>query len=187
MAKKSSRGSGAGKVILGFLFGVAVAVGAGYVWLHQDVLPSTLRGRLPSSPAASSHRSLKSNASPKAPVERHRPVPPFGISEDVFEAGAHIYTVKCANCHGVPGHEASFGKQMRPAATQFWRKASNVQVSREDPGDIYEKIAAGVQGTGMPAFRHVLSDTEIWQVSLLLKNAGKEIPDPVQNILRGKQ
>jgi mono/diheme cytochrome c family protein len=76
---------------------------------------------------------------------------------------------------------------MRPAATQFWRKASNVQVSREDPGDIYEKIAAGVQGTGMPAFRHVLSDTEIWQVSLLLKNAGKEIPDPVQNILRGKQ
>jgi mono/diheme cytochrome c family protein len=60
-------------------------------------------------------------------------------------------------------------------------------VSREDAGDLYEKIATGVQGTRMPAFKHVLSDTEIWQVALLLKNADREMPDPVQKILRGKE
>jgi hypothetical protein len=32
----------------------------------------------------------------------------------------------------------------------------------------------------------VLSDTEMWQVSLLLKNADKELPDPVVRLLQGQ-
>ena len=52
MAKRSSRGGGTGKLILGFLFGVAVAAGAGYVWLHKEVLPASLRNSLPSAPVA---------------------------------------------------------------------------------------------------------------------------------------
>jgi thiosulfate dehydrogenase len=35
----------------------------------------------------------------------------------------------------------------------------------------------------MPAYSKVLSDTEMWQVSLLLKNADKDLPDPVKKIL----
>ena len=35
----------------------------------------------------------------------------------------------------------------------------------------------------MPSYHHVLNDTEMWQVSLLLKNADKELPDPVMQIL----
>jgi thiosulfate dehydrogenase len=35
----------------------------------------------------------------------------------------------------------------------------------------------------MPAYNHVLSDTQMWQVSLLLKNADKDLPDPVTQIL----
>jgi hypothetical protein len=38
----------------------------------------------------------------------------------------------------------------------------------------------------MPAYKGVLSDTEMWQVSLLLKNADKELPDPVAKILQGQ-
>jgi hypothetical protein len=37
----------------------------------------------------------------------------------------------------------------------------------------------------MPSYRKVLSDTEMWQVSLLLKNADKELPLPVTQILTG--
>ena len=190
MAKKSSRG-GAGKVILGFLFGVAAAAGAGYVWLHQEVLPASWRSKLPSAPAESLHGAPgipKTSASPKPLVEHSRRTPPFGISEDVFEAGAHVYQARCANCHGTPRHEAAFGRQMSPAAVQLWRRttAGNVGISREDPSEIYEKTANGVPGSGMPAFRKTLTDTELWQVSLLLKNADQGLPDPVLKILEAK-
>lgn len=188
MAKRSSRGGGSGKVILGFLFGVAVAAGAGYVWLHKEVLPESLRKSLPSAPIETPHGAVKPNGSPKPLVEHPRRTPPFGISEDVFEAGAHVYQARCANCHGTPRHDAAFGKQMSPAAVQLWRKtkAGSIGVSGREPGEIYEKTANGIPGSGMPAFHRTLTDTELWQVSLLLKNADQGLPDPVLKILEAK-
>ena len=53
-------------------------------------------------------------------------------------------------------------------------------------GKTYWKVANGIRLTGMPAFGKVLSDTEMWQVSMLLKNADKEMPDPVMKILQGQ-
>jgi mono/diheme cytochrome c family protein len=44
-------------------------------------------------------------------------------------------------------------------------------------------VANGIRLTGMPAFNHVLSDTQMWQVTLLLKNADQQLPDPVIKIL----
>jgi thiosulfate dehydrogenase len=38
----------------------------------------------------------------------------------------------------------------------------------------------------MPSYKKVLTDTQMWQVSLLLKNADKELPDPVTKILTAK-
>jgi hypothetical protein len=35
----------------------------------------------------------------------------------------------------------------------------------------------------MPSFDHVLTDTQMWQVTLLLKNADQQLPDPVVKIL----
>ncbi|HEY2038536.1 MAG TPA: cytochrome c [Edaphobacter sp.] len=189
MAKRSSRGGGTGKMILGFLFGVAVAAGAGYVWLHKEVLPESLRKSLPSSSSVESpHGAVTTSAQPKPPVEHSRRTPPFGISEDVFESGARVYQARCANCHGTPRHDAAFGKQMSPAAAQLWRKtkAGSIGVSRQEPGEIYEKTANGVSGSGMPAFHRTLTDTELWQVSLLLKNADQGLPDPVLKILETK-
>jgi mono/diheme cytochrome c family protein len=59
-------------------------------------------------------------------------------------------------------------------------------VSDDEAGETYWKVANGIRLTGMPAFSKVLSDTEMWQVSLLLKNADKEMPDPVVKILQGQ-
>jgi hypothetical protein len=78
---------------------------------------------------------------------------------------------------------------MFPAAPQLWKRhghSSVVGVSDDDAGETYWKIANGIRLSGMPAFSHTLSDTEMWQVSLLLKSADKEIPDPVIGILRAK-
>jgi mono/diheme cytochrome c family protein len=121
-----------------------------------------------------------------ARIDREMKTAPFGISEDVYEGGARVYRADCAACHGTPGHDVPFAKYMYPGAPQLWKKHATgnvVGVSDDDAGETYWKVANGIRLTGMPAFNHVLTDTEMWQVTLLLKNADQQLPDPVVKIL----
>ncbi len=52
-------------------------------------------------------------------------------------------------------------------------------MSDDEAGETYWKVANGIRLSGMPAYSHVLTDAQMWQVSLLLKNADKELPRPV--------
>jgi thiosulfate dehydrogenase len=182
MAKKSSSG-GFGKIFVGFLLGV-VAVAAGlFLYLRFGPLPvAVVDAPLP-------FEKDIVQLPLDARIEREAKVAPFGTSEDVFEAGAHIYRAQCASCHGTPGRDVGFAKHMYPAAPQLWRKHAKggvVGVSDDEPGETYWKVANGIRLSGMPAYKQILSDTEMWQVSLLLKNADKELPDPVTRILSGQ-
>jgi len=180
MAKKSSSGSGFGKVFLGFLLGVvAVAVGI-FVYLRFGPLPVAVAD----APFPFEKRIVKLPLN--ARIERETKTAPFGISEDVFESGAHVYRAQCAHCHGTPGNDVSYARYMYPSAPQLWKKHGNhgvVGVSDDEAGETYWKVANGIRLSGMPSYAHVLSDTQMWQVSLLLKNADKDLPDPVKQIL----
>ena len=82
----------------------------------------------------------------------------------------------------------AFAKYMYPGAPQLWKRHARgnvVGVSDDEAGETYWKVANGIRLTGMPSYSEVLSDTEMWQVSLLLKNADKELPMPVTEILNG--
>jgi mono/diheme cytochrome c family protein len=46
-------------------------------------------------------------------------------------------------------------------------------VTDDPPGETYWKAANGIRLTGMPGFMGSLSDTQLWQVSLMLANADK--------------
>jgi thiosulfate dehydrogenase len=174
MAKKSS---GGGRLILGFLLGAATTVGGAWAWLRYGQPPASVRQA-----ARPIERQLGVNEGPTTHRDHAKRVAPFGISEDVFEGGAKVYRKRCASCHGVPGRDAM---TLGPSAPQLWEKGEGgvVGVSDEAPGDIYGKIAEGAPSKGMPAYAGKMSDTEIWQVALLLKNAGTEIPDPVVRLL----
>lgn len=182
MAKKSS-GGGLGKLFLGFVLGVGAVAAAGFAYLRFGALPVTVKDAPFPFEKALVQLPLHSR------IDSEKKTPPFGISEDVFEDGAKIYREQCAACHGTPGHDVGFAQHMYPEAPQLWKKHGHrgvVGVSDDEPGETYWKVANGIRLTGMPAFKGVLSDTEMWQVSLLLKNADKEIPDPVTHILQGK-
>lgn len=168
----ASRGSraGAGRAVLAFLLGVGAAAAGGYLYLH-----STSRTPAPSTPTPLP----ASRAQPPQPLlPRARPVAPFGTSEDVFEAGARLYSGRCASCHGTPKGDIA----TTPPASQFWR-GDRHPVAAQAPGDLYNEIARGALGKGMPAYEAALTDTQIWQLALLLKHADEDLPDPVIDIL----
>jgi mono/diheme cytochrome c family protein len=109
--------------------------------------------------------------------------------EDSLVAGAHLYSEKCAACHGFHGKPSAWGAHMFPPAPPLWEKHQNsdaVGVSDDPPGVTYWKVANGIRLTGMPAFKDVLTDTQIWQVSLLVANADKPLPPAAVDILRGE-
>jgi len=103
--------------------------------------------------------------------------------------GAHVYSEKCAVCHGVHGKPSVYGARMFPAAPPLWEKQSAsaaVGVSDDLPGETYWKVANGIRLTGMPAFKGLLTETEMWQVSLLLANADKPLPPEAVDLLGGE-
>ena len=115
--------------------------------------------------------------------------PPIQPNEENLTAGAHIYSEKCSICHGFHGKPSAIGPKMYPDAPPLWQKHPDnevVGVSDDPPGETYWKVANGIRLTGMPTFRQVLTENEIWQVSLLLANADKPLPPAAADILRGE-
>jgi thiosulfate dehydrogenase len=105
--------------------------------------------------------------------------PPIQPSDDNLVAGAQVYSNNCAFCHGLQGKNSDFGAHMFPSAPQLWRKHPHggvVGVSDDPPGETYWKVSNGIRLTGMPSFDHILTDEQMWQVTLLLANANKPLP-----------
>jgi thiosulfate dehydrogenase len=181
MAKKN--GGGFGKVVLGFLLGLAAVAVVGFLYLKFGPLPVAVADE--AFPLEKQIVSLPLHGR----IALEQKTAPFGTSEDVFEGGAKVYKAQCASCHGTPGHDVAFAKHMYPDAPQLWKKhpkGNVVGVSDDEVGETYWRVANGIRLTGMPSYSKVLSDTEMWQVSLLLKNADKELPQPVTAILTAK-
>lgn len=121
-----------------------------------------------------------------ARIDREIAKPPFAPNEQVYVSGAQVYQEQCAMCHGVPGEDAEMAKWMYPQAPQLWRKHKKgnvVGVSDDEPGETYWKVKNGIRLTGMPAFQHLLTDEQMWDVSLLLKAADQPLPPQVKSQL----
>lgn len=111
---------------------------------------------------------------------------PIQATADNLTAGAQIYRQNCAFCHGLNSQNSAVASHMYPHAPQLWQahgSNSVVGVSDDPPGETYWKVANGIRLSGMPAFDQVLSSTQMWQVSLLLANANKTLPQPAMDIL----
>jgi thiosulfate dehydrogenase len=112
---------------------------------------------------------------------------PLQATSDNLLAGAQVYSMNCAGCHGMQNQDSSFAAHMYPSPPQLWQvhgKHHVVGVSDDPPAETYWKVANGIRLSGMPAFDKLLTSTEMWQVSLLLANADKPLPQPVMDFLR---
>ena len=76
---------------------------------------------------------------------------------------------------------------MYPRAPQLFKKHSKsnvVGVSDDEPGKTYWKVKNGIRLTGMPAFQHILSAEQMWDVTLLLKSADQPMTEITQEKLQ---
>ena len=108
--------------------------------------------------------------------------------ESTLLAGANTYKKECSFCHGLPGSPAAVGKNMYPSVPQLWESHRNgvVGVSDDPPGETYWRVKNGIRLTGMPSYQKLLSETQMWQVSLLLASAANPLPQSVQDVLAAK-
>jgi len=115
------------------------------------------------------------NARIKREMPASSPVP---VSDENLNAGAGIYEDKCEVCHGTHDEASAIGKTMFPTAPQLWvkKKSGAVGVSDDPVGETYWKVKNGIRLSGMPAYGKALTETQMWQVSLLLSVADKPLP-----------
>jgi mono/diheme cytochrome c family protein len=174
-----------GRILLGVILGVLLVPIAVLAWVW--------RGNVPVAVADSEfpHERQITGMLLDARIKRELvTTPPVQVDEGNLVAGAHVYTEKCAVCHGLHGKPSIFGAHMFPQAPPLWEQHQHgsetmMGVTDDPPGETYWKVANGIRLTGMPAYKEMLTDTEMWQVSLLLANADKPLPPAAVDILHG--
>lgn len=98
-------------------------------------------------------------------------------------AGAKLYREHCAVCHGLPGQPpTAIAAGMYPKPPELLRGKG---VTDDEAWESYWKVENGIRMTGMPAFQGRLSETEIWQVSELVKNADRIPPSAAAELGAG--
>jgi mono/diheme cytochrome c family protein len=110
-----------------------------------------------------------------ASVDRYAPkaTNPLQASTDNLVAGATVYEEHCAMCHGDPARPTSpVGRSLYPRAPQFVSDAADMGDS-----DNYYITEHGVRWTGMPAWKSVLSDKDIWEVVTFIGHMGNLPPE----------
>jgi mono/diheme cytochrome c family protein len=170
------------RFLFGLILGILVVPVGVYLWLQNGKPPVAVAD----SPFPFEQRFTGELLHKRIDAELPRTVP-VQVDEATFVAGAKVYRENCSFCHGVYGNPSAIGQNMFPDAPPLWEKHHNgevVGVSDDPPGETYWKVANGIRLTGMPAYKRVLSDTEMWQVSVLLANADKPLPPGALMLLK---
>jgi len=163
--------------LMGIVLGVLIVVGGVYFYFAS--------GRAPVATAA-----------PEMPFERRmagmalhayleklpHPAPQVPADEKNLMEGAKVYKEHCAVCHGLPGQApTAIAEGMEPRPPQLFKGTG---VTDDDEWESYWKAEGGIRMTGMPGFKGKLTEPQIWQVVVLVKNADK-IPPAVRAELAG--
>ena len=99
---------------------------------------------------------------------------PIQLTEANYLAGAELYKQHCMVCHGVPlAPKTAIANGMYPKPPQL---LVGKGVTDDEPGESYWKIANGIRLSGMPSFSQALSQTQMWQLAIMLANADKLPP-----------
>jgi thiosulfate dehydrogenase len=162
--------------VLGIVLGLCLPVLAGYLFLTLGGMPVTTTDAPLPFERYLAKKALK--VAMRKEIGKRAPMPPDDTN---LLAGAKVYREQCAVCHGLPNQpRGAIAKGMFPSPPSLFSPDEGVT---DDPeGKIYWKVKYGIRLTGMPGFHESLSETELWQVSLLLRKAN-QLSEPVRQSL----
>jgi thiosulfate dehydrogenase len=163
------------KFFVGLVIGVLVLPVCGWLYFRFGYAPvATASSPMPFEKQLA-HMALDARVKKEAPKSA-----PIQATDENYTAGAHVYRTNCAICHALPGQAGSpTSKGMFPRPPQLFKGHG---VTDDPAGETYWKVANGIRLTGMPAYTGVLSETEMWQVTLTLANADK-LPADTRTLL----
>ena len=148
--------------ILGIITAIVLAIAAGLlvaltglVSMRADNPPSKIETIL----AGHAMDASVERAAPKA-------ANPVAADEATLVAGARLYREHCTICHGDPAHPKSpLADSFNPPAPQFMTDKAEMPENQN-----FYIIEHGIRWTGMPGWKNVLTEQEIWQVVTFLSH-----------------
>src|SRR6266404_4317758 len=157
------------KFIGGLLLGLLLVPFAVYLYFASGSAPvATTDSDVPFETFLA-HKAL--NARIKKDMPKNVPIQP---NEANYVAGAELYKQHCAVCHGLPlAPKTGIATGMYPRPPLLFEGKG---VTDDQPGESYWKIFNGIRLSGMPGFSKSLSETQMWQLAILLANADKLPP-----------
>jgi len=159
-------------IVLGIVLGILLVLAGTYFYFASGKVPVATN-----SPEMPFERKLARIALHAYLDKLPHSSPGVPADESNFLEGAKIYKQNCAPCHSLPGEpRTAIAGGMFPRPPQLFRGKG---VTDDETWETYWTVNGGIRMTGMPGFRDHLSETQIWQVSVLLKNADK-IPPAVK-------
>jgi thiosulfate dehydrogenase len=169
------------KFIFGIIVGIVLLLVAGFVFITRGgISMSTSGGPLPM------ERYLAKAALASSIGKAAEDQSPVAADETNLLEGARVYQQNgCMGCHGGFGQGATaMSERMYPHIPPLLPPSKGV--TDDSVGETHWVVVNGIRFSGMPAFGKKLNETELWQVSQLLRNADK-LPQPVQDALTKKQ
>jgi thiosulfate dehydrogenase len=153
-------------LILGILLGVLLIAGGVYYYFSSGMAP------VATSATPMPFEKKLAKIGQKAYLDKlPHPEPQVPADDPNLISGAKVYKENCAVCHGLPGEpKTAVAQGMFPAPPQLFH---GVGVTDDDAWESYWKVENGIRMTGMPGFKGQLTEPQIWQVSVLVKNADK--------------
>ena len=156
------------KVFLGFVIAVVVVLGAGFFCVRfglmdprADIPVNSLERRI-------AMPSLDAAVDRRAP-EVQNPVQPTDAN---LIAGIKVYQTNCASCHGDIHHpHGMLADALYPRAPQFVEDTADMPENQN-----FYIIQHGIRLSGMPAWKQVLDEQEMWQVTAFLSHMDKLPP-----------
>jgi thiosulfate dehydrogenase len=164
-------------LIVGILLGILLVAGCGYLYFATGRAPVAVTDPPMPFEKKFAHMALDAH------IEKQKvPESPVTADEKSYLNGAEVYKDNCAVCHGLPDQpKTNIAQGMYPPPPQLFHGTG---VSDDPASETYWKAENGIRLTGMPGFKGRLTETQIWEVSVLLANSDK-IPASVKTALVG--
>jgi thiosulfate dehydrogenase len=156
-------------LLVGIVLGVLIVAGGVYFYFASGRAPVATAG-----PEMPLERRMARMALHAYLEKLPHPAPQVPADEKNLMEGAKVYKEHCAVCHGLPGQApTAIAEGMAPRPPQLFKGTG---VTDDDEWESYWKAEGGIRMTGMPGFKGKLTEPQIWQVVVLVKNADKISP-----------